>query len=91
MRLVCAISATSAAVKVIKTPLLFPTYVFVLIELQWNRWSPGVVRLEMDGITPAAVPDAVVTSLKAPNSHHHRDSATGDLVRVLRRSNCSPA
>jgi len=32
--------------KVIKTPLLFPGYVFVLIELQWNqaRWSPGVVR-----------------------------------------------
>src|SRR4029079_11888729 len=33
--------------KVIKTPLLFPGYVFVLIELQWNqaRWSPGVIRL----------------------------------------------
>jgi transcriptional antiterminator RfaH len=53
--------------KVIKTPLLFPGYVFVLIELQWNqaRWSPGVVRLVMDGIAPAAVPDTVVTSLRA--------------------------
>ena len=77
--------------KVIKTPLLFPGYVFVLIELQWNqaRWSPGVVRLVMDGITPAAVPDTVVTSLKArevnglielpPPPRFRR----GDRVRVL--------
>ena len=77
--------------KVIKTPLLFPGYVFVLIQLQWSRarWSPGVVRLVMDGITPAVVPDAVVTSLKArevnglielpPPPRFQR----GDRVRVL--------
>ena len=77
--------------KVIKTPLLFPGYVFVLIHLQWSRarWSPGVVRLVMDGITPAVVPDAVVTSLKArevnglielpPPPRFRR----GDRVRVL--------
>ena len=77
--------------KVIKTPLLFPGYVFVLIQLQWSRarWSPGVVRLVMDGITPAVVPDAVVTSLKArevnglielpPPPRFRR----GDRVRVL--------
>ena len=77
--------------KVIKTPLLFPGYVFVLIELQWSqaRWSPGVVRLVMDGITPAVVPDTVVTSLKArevnglielpPPPRFRR----GDRVRVL--------
>ena len=74
--------------KVIKTPLLFPGYVFVLIQLQWSRarWSPGVVRLVMD---PAVVPDAVVTSLKArevnglielpPPPRFRR----GDRVRVL--------
>src|SRR5215470_648785 len=33
--------------KVVRTPLLFPGYAFVWIELQWSqaRWSPGVVRL----------------------------------------------
>ena len=53
--------------KVIKTPLLFPGYIFVLIELQWSQaqYSPGVVRLVMDGATPARVPDAMVVSLKA--------------------------
>ena len=53
------------------------------------RWSPGVVRLVMDGITPAVVPDTVVTSLKArevnglielpPPPRFRR----GDRVRVL--------
>ena len=53
--------------KVVKTPLLFPRYAFVLIELQWSQaqYSPGVTRLVMDGFVPAVVPDAVVTSLKA--------------------------
>lgn len=53
--------------KVIKTPLLFPRYAFVLIELQWTRaqYSPGVARLVMDGFGPAIVPDAVIASLKA--------------------------
>jgi transcriptional antiterminator RfaH len=52
--------------KVVKTPLLFPGYVFVVVELQWSqaKFSPGVVRIVMDGATPAAVPDAVITSLK---------------------------
>src|SRR5262245_48858606 len=37
--------------KVVKTPLLFPAYAFVFIRLQWHaaRWSPGVIRLVMDG------------------------------------------
>jgi transcription termination factor NusG len=40
--------------KVTRTPLLFPGYLFALIELQWSRarWSPGVVRLIMDGLVP---------------------------------------
>ena len=38
--------------KVVRTPLLFPGYLFVLIELQWHaaRWAPGVVRLVMNGV-----------------------------------------
>jgi transcriptional antiterminator RfaH len=73
--------------------LLFPSYAFVLIELQWSqaRYSPGVVRLVMDGFAPAIVPDAVVASLKArevsgliellpPPPRFRR----GDYVRVRR-------
>jgi transcriptional antiterminator RfaH len=52
---------------VTRTPLLFPGYLFVLIELQWHtaRWSPGVVRLVMNGTSPAAVPDGVIIALQA--------------------------
>jgi transcriptional antiterminator RfaH len=53
-----------------RTPIaqsLFPNYAFVAIELQWHsaRWSPGVVRLVMDGERPARVPDAAIAELKA--------------------------
>ncbi len=45
----------------------FPGYLFVRIILQWHeaRWAPGVVRLVMDGVAPAAVPDAIVVGLKS--------------------------
>jgi hypothetical protein len=66
-------------------------YLFVLIELQWHtaRWSPGVVRIVLNGGTPAAVPDGVIAQLKErevrglielprlPKFH------PGDRVRVL--------
>src|SRR6516164_6632443 len=53
--------------KVVKTPLLFPAYAFVFITLQWHaaRWSPGVIRLVMDGASPARVPDAVIAEIRA--------------------------
>ena len=53
--------------KVVRTPLLFPGYLFVFIRLQWHaaRWAPGVVRLVMNGVGPAAVPEAVIEDLKA--------------------------
>ena len=53
--------------KVVRTPLLFPGYAFVWIELQWSqaRWSPGVVRLIMDGLAPAVVPLAVIEEIRA--------------------------
>jgi transcriptional antiterminator RfaH len=74
------------------TPLLFVTYVFVSIELQWHRarWCPGVIRLVMDGLQPARVPDSVITALrqrehdgaielpKPPGLH------AGDKVRIVR-------
>src|SRR5262245_28599941 len=77
--------------KVPHTPLLFPGYLFVLIELQWHaaRWCPGVVRLIMDGLSPAVVPDAVIAGLKGrergglielPKPPRFR---AGDNVRVL--------
>jgi transcriptional antiterminator RfaH len=78
--------------KVVRTPLLFPNYAFVLIELQWHavRWSPGVVRLVTNGGVPAAVPAAVIAALRA----RERDDLIelparpptfrpGDQVRVL--------
>jgi transcriptional antiterminator RfaH len=45
---------------------LFPGYAFVLIALQWHaaRWSPGVVRIVLDGGVPAKVPDRVIAELR---------------------------
>jgi transcriptional antiterminator RfaH len=45
---------------------LFPGYAFVLIVLQWHaaRWSPGVVRIVLDGNVPAKVPDRVIAELR---------------------------
>jgi transcriptional antiterminator RfaH len=71
---------------------LFPGYAFVLIQLQWHaaRWSPGVLRLVLDGVQPAKVPDKVITELKgreknglvvlpSPSGFRH-----GDPVRITR-------
>ena len=46
---------------------LFPSYVFVLIVLQWHAVSnaPGVARgLIMDGDQPAHLPDAVIAEIR---------------------------
>jgi transcriptional antiterminator RfaH len=75
---------------VTQTPLLFPGYLFVLIELQWRaaHWSPGVLRLVLNGGAPAAIPDAVIGALRArergglialPRAAKFR---AGDRVRV---------
>jgi transcriptional antiterminator RfaH len=50
----------------VQAPALFPGYAFVLIELQWHaaRWSPGILRLVLDGDRPAKVPDKVIAELK---------------------------
>ena len=48
-----------------KLPLLFVSYVFVSIEAQWYRarWCPGVIRLIMDGLQPAKVPDSAALAI----------------------------
>src|SRR5262249_28018137 len=62
--------------KILTTPPLFPGYAFVLIQLQWltARWSPGVLRIVLDGSVPARVPDAVI--------HEIRDRERGGLVEL---------
>jgi transcriptional antiterminator RfaH len=69
---------------------LFPGYAFVLIQLQWHaaRWCPGIVRLVMDGLQPAKVPDAVIESIRARERNGaiellKRGFKPGDRVRLL--------
>jgi transcriptional antiterminator RfaH len=73
-------------------PLLFVSYVFISIEAQWYRarWCPGVIRLVMDGLQPARVPDPVITALR---QREHRGAielpkppglVRGDKVRIVR-------
>ena len=52
--------------KLVRTPLLFPGYLFFVVEAQWHaaRWTPGVIGLIMDGIGPARVPDAVIAEIR---------------------------
>jgi transcriptional antiterminator RfaH len=53
--------------KIVRTPPLFPGYLFVWVVRGWweARWSPGVVRLIMDGLLPARVPDAVIGEIRS--------------------------
>jgi transcriptional antiterminator RfaH len=71
---------------------LFPGYAFVLIIAQWwaARWSPGVVRIILDGAVPAKVPDRIIAELRErerggvvrlPEAPGLR---AGDRVRVVR-------
>ena len=53
--------------KITSVSQLFPAYVFVLIVSGWwnARWSPGVIRLVMDGLVPARVPDDVINEIRS--------------------------
>jgi transcriptional antiterminator RfaH len=53
--------------RVLATPPLFPGYAFIHIVAQWYtaRWAPGVVRLVLDGVQPARVPDTVISEIKS--------------------------
>ena len=69
---------------------LFPGYAFVLIALQWHaaRWCPGVVRLVMNGLQPARVPDEVIAEIQ-DREHNgavklpRRTLKRGDCLRIL--------
>jgi transcriptional antiterminator RfaH len=74
---------------------LFPRYLFVTIDMATQRWRSiqstfGVARLVTNGDDPAAVPDGVVSTLKAREDEKgfiKLDSKPtfqpGDKVRVL--------
>jgi transcriptional antiterminator RfaH len=77
--------------KIVTAPPLFPGYLFVLIELQWHtaRWAPGVVRVVLDGASPARVPDAVIAEIRSRERNGLVELPRppwfkpGDRVRVL--------
>ena len=82
----------SSGRKVEERPLLFPSYAFVWIDLQWHRarWCCGVIRLIMAGdATPARVPDGVIADLKGRETGGLIDLPkppkfrTGDRLRVI--------
>ena len=71
---------------------LFPGYAFVVVELQWHsaRWAPGVIRLVMDGMQPARVPDGVIDAIKRRERNGavelpKRDFVPGDRIRICAR------
>src|SRR5262249_47193134 len=53
--------------KIIITPPLFPGYLFLWVVSGWwdARWSPGVVRLVMDGEQPARVSDQIIAEIRS--------------------------
>jgi len=60
-------ASSSHGRKITVTPPLFPGYLFVWVVRGWwdARWSPGVVRLIMDGLLPARVPAAVISEIRS--------------------------
>jgi transcriptional antiterminator RfaH len=74
---------------------LFPGYCFVLIVSQWwaARWSPGIIRIVLDGAVPARVPDQVIDEIRRrevrgavelPQPLQPTGLHAGDRVRVTR-------
>jgi transcription antitermination factor NusG len=45
---------------------LFPGYCFILIVSQWwaARWSPGIIRIVLDGAVPARISDQVIDEIR---------------------------
>jgi transcriptional antiterminator RfaH len=69
---------------------LFPGYTFLRVRLQWHaaRWCPGVIRLVMDGLHPAKVPDAVIEEIRIREHDGaieipRRQLKAGDRVKIL--------
>ena len=74
------------------TPPLFPGYLFVAIQdgRWWDaRWSPGVISLIMDGITPARLPQSAIDEIRRREvggliELERKGVKRGDRVRILR-------
>ena len=49
---------------------LFPSYLFVLIALQWHKVNStvGIIRLITDGDVPARLPDRVIDEIRRVNT-----------------------
>jgi transcriptional antiterminator RfaH len=70
---------------------LFPSYLFFAVELQWMvaRGCPGVLRVVMDGLQPAKVPDDIIAEIRQRENGHgyvelsKRRLEHGDQVRIL--------
>ena len=77
--------------KIVVTPPLFPGYLFLwVVSGWWNaRWSPGVVRLIMDGLQPAHVRDDIIVEIRSRERNglvelpRPRGLAPGMRVKVL--------
>jgi transcription antitermination factor NusG len=76
---------------IVVKPPLFPSYVFVTIVNGWwsARWCPHVIRLILNGTTPAVVPDHVIAEIQSrergglvelPQAPRFKP---GDQVRVI--------
>src|SRR6516165_10111218 len=52
--------------QIVTKPRLFPSYVFVAIVAGWwsARWCPHVVRLILNGATPAVVSDQIIAEIR---------------------------
>jgi transcription antitermination factor NusG len=76
--------------RIVTAPCLFPSYIFVRIELQWHsaRWTIGVSGLIMSGDAPAPVADAIVDAIKVREQggfvvlDEKRGLRPGDPIRV---------
>jgi len=72
-------------------PCLFPSYVFVAIVAGWwsARWCPHVVRLILNGVTPAVVSDQIIDDLRRRECNglielpKRPPLKAGDQVRIL--------
>ena len=73
-----------------KESALFPGYCFLLVQLQWRHahYCPGVIRLVMNGLQPAGVPDVVIEEIRVRERNGaielpRRSLKPGDQVRIL--------
>ena len=75
-----------------QTDALFPGYCFVLVQLQWHqaRWSPGVMRLLLNGDAPAHVSDQIISELRGREHNglvqlpRKPTFQRGDTVKIMR-------